>query len=289
MGNSRSKDALMTMESLSNPARSGSDQQWDLMRASFDGDWLGMTTWYGRNANGMDLNHGTGSPTESLYTIRFSDSHTGEWHGTGLQFAPGGERRFPLNRHNYNLGHNCWHFPETAGQSSLEIGGSTTRAGHEVNFFNGRSRSMLVALYQRQADGRMILESIAATPFRCQRAHLDPAREQMGSMDALFSTVAGWPGIEQELRPGMQQETLAASTHVAPNFDAKNFCLQNISGIFVDNLICGLPDVMPKGAFKLHFGCLLSPNSFTHLIIDYDSNYKLMRWVERRYQPTMQG
>ena len=86
------------------------------MRASFDGDWKGITTWYGCNGHGMNLKQGTVSQEVSLYAIRFSDAHTGEWHGTGLRFAPGGERRFPLYRHNYNLGHNCWHFAQTAGQ-----------------------------------------------------------------------------------------------------------------------------------------------------------------------------
>lgn len=43
----------------------------------------------------MNLKQGTVNPEASLYAIRFSDAHTGEWHGTGLRFAPGGERRFP--------------------------------------------------------------------------------------------------------------------------------------------------------------------------------------------------
>ena len=288
MGQSKTKDDLMTDEGLSKQTRSGSDRQWELMRASFDGDWLGTTTWYDRNANGIDLNHGMCSPTESRYAIRFSDADTGEWHGTGLRFAPGGERRFPLDRHHYNLGHHCWHFPETAGQSSLEVGESTARAGHEVNFFNGRSRSMLVALYQRQCDGRMILDSIAATPFRCQRARPDPAREQMQSVDALLSAVAGWRGIEQELRPGLQHGAFV-STKGAPEFDANSFCSQDVNGVFADNLICSLPDEMPKGEFNLQFGCLSNPKSFAHLIIAYDANHKLSRWVERRYQPTMHG
>ena len=54
----------MTEEGLSKQTRSASDRQWELMRASFDGDWLGTTTWYDRNANGMDLIHGMCSPTE---------------------------------------------------------------------------------------------------------------------------------------------------------------------------------------------------------------------------------
>jgi hypothetical protein len=215
MGEPKIKNDLMTEGGLSRQTRSGSDRQWDMMQASFDGDWLGMTTWYDRTANGMDLNHGLCSSTDSLYAIRFSDADTGEWHGTGLRFAPDGERRFSLNQHHDNLGHHCWHFPETAGQSSLEVGGSTTRAGHEVNFFNGRSRSMLVALYQRQLDGRMILDTIAATPFRCQRASPDPARVQVESIDALLLTVAGWLGTEQELKPGVQHEKHASTKNCA--------------------------------------------------------------------------
>ena len=276
----------MTIEGLSN--QSGTDRQWDLMRASFDGDWLGKTTWYVRSPNGIDLKHGRCSPVESLYAIRFSDKSRGEWHGTGLRFAPGGERRFPLNRDQYNLGHNCWHFPETAGQSSLEVGERTTRVGHEVNFFIGRSRSMLVALYQRQADGWMTLDSIAATAFRCQRANLDPAREQMESMEAVLSIVAGWPGIEQELMPGMLQGPLEPS-QPAPNFEPEIFKAQDINGVFSDNLICGLPDKMPNDSFMLYFGCLLDAKSFAHLIIDFDLNHKLARWKERRYQATMHG
>jgi len=147
---------------------------------------------------------------------------------------------------------------------------------------------MLVALYQRQGDGRMILDSIAATPFRCQRASPDPSREQMQSVDALLSVVAGWRGIEQELRPGVQNGALE-TTKVAPEFDADSFCSQDVNGVFADNLICGLPDKMPKGNFDLQFGCLLNPKSFTHLIIAYDANNRLSRWIERRYQPTMHG
>lgn len=65
------------------------DQAWERMRASFDGDWLGTTTWYGRDSHGMNLERGIASGTPSLYAIRFTDAHSGEWHGTGLRYAPG--------------------------------------------------------------------------------------------------------------------------------------------------------------------------------------------------------
>lgn len=79
------------------------------------------------------------------------------------------------------------------------------------------------------------------------------------------------------------------STKVAPELDANSFCSQDVNGMFADNLICSLPDEIPKCEFNLQFGCLLNPKSFAQLIIAYDANYKLSRWVERRYQPTMHG
>jgi hypothetical protein len=76
--------------------------------------------------------------------------------------------------------------------------GSAFRAGHEVDFFTCRSRSMLIALYQRQDDHSMVLQSIAATPFRCKRALIDPVRDRPDSMHDIFQTITGWPRLEQE-------------------------------------------------------------------------------------------
>ena len=276
------------MARTTNRSHTGADHQWDLMRASFDGDWQGVTSWYGRDSTGMNLTRGDSDPAGSIYAIRFSDANTGLWHGTGLRFAPGGERRFPLFRHSYNLSNNCWHFPDTAGQSSLEMDGSAGRAGHEVNFFNGRSRSMLIALYQRREDQSMVLQSIAATPFRCKRALIDPVRPKPDSMHDVFQAITGWPGIEQELRPGQGSENSTQGKSIA-GFDAVSFRKYDINGCFLDGLLCSLPECLPEGAFDLNFGCLLNANSFVHLIIGYDGSHQLVSWVERRYQPTIDG
>ena len=276
------------MEASDNHAKAAADRQWDLMRASFDGDWQGTTTWYGRNGDGMNMKQGTVNPEASLYAIRFSDAHTGEWHGTGLRFAPGGERRFPLYRHNYNLSHNCWHFPQTAGQSSLQMAGSVARGGHEVNFFSGRSRSMLVALYQQQPDGQMLLDSIAATPFRCQRTSPDPERTQFQSLEAVFETVFGWQGVESVIRPGFSSGIAMSEQRLAP-FCSEWFIKNEVNGLFADNLICSLPEILPKHSFDLHFGCILDRQNFVHLTMEFDANHNLLAWIERRYQPTMHG
>ncbi len=276
------------MARTANQRSAGVDRQWDLMRSSFDGTWKGLTTWYGRYGAEMDLSRGTSDPAGSIYAIRFSDANTGVWHGTGLRFAPGGERQFPLYRHSYNLGNQCWHFPNTAGQSSLDMDASSGRAGHEVNFFTSRSRSMLVALYQREEGHSMILDSIAATAFRCQRTTADPVRDVTETKHQLFQTITGWPGMEQELRPGQWPEYTPPSLPIAA-FAASSFLKHEVNGYFADKITCSLPAHLPQGPFDLNFGCLITPNSFVHLMIEYDQAHQLTRWVERRYQPTING
>lgn len=266
---------------------SGVDRQWDLMRASFDGDWQGVTTWYNRDQRGgFDLQAGESDPAGSLYSIRFSDPDSGVWHGTGLRFAPGGVRRIPLARHSYNLDNHCWHFPHTAGQSSLEMDGSSARAGHEVNFFTARSRSMLIALYRLQQDGSLVLDAIAATPFRCSRADRDPPRERCSSIEQLLAGVSGWRGVEQQLRPGQwSTESQPQPLQLATQFEAESFQLNDINACFADNLVCSLPSQLNDGCFELSFGCLLTSELFVHLLIEFDHDHRLVSWIERRYQP----
>jgi len=125
------------------------------------------------------------------------------------------------------------------------MSGSCTRAGHEVNFFNGRSRSMLVALYQQQPDGEMLLDSIAATPFRCQRTSPDPERSQFQSLEAVFETVFGWQGVESVIRPGFSSGIAMSEQRLAP-FCSEWFIKNEANGLFEDNLICSLPESLPK-------------------------------------------
>ena len=134
----------------------------------------------------------------------------------------------------------------------------------------------------------MVLQSIAATPFRCKRALIDPVRARLDSIHDVFEAIAGWPGMEQELRPGQWPENSSLG-HSIPEFDAKSFQKHDVNGCFLDGLLCSLPGYLPQGAFDLNFGCLLSAKSFVHLIIRYDGKHQLVSWVERRYQPTIDG
>ncbi|MBC1259732.1 hypothetical protein FQK07_00330 [Synechococcus sp. BSF8S] len=80
------------MASTTSQSNTGADRQWDLMRASIDGDWQGVTTWYGRESAGIDLARGESDPAGStMYAISFSDADTGllAWNWLAICFKQG--------------------------------------------------------------------------------------------------------------------------------------------------------------------------------------------------------
>ena len=43
-GNDEQDSGLISMAHVTNQSNTGADRQWELMQASFDGDWQGVTT-----------------------------------------------------------------------------------------------------------------------------------------------------------------------------------------------------------------------------------------------------
>ena len=262
----------------------GQRRQWALNRANFDGHWQGPTRWYLRGPGGFDFQRPSLEIPQSTYAISFSDADHGTWHCTGLRFAPGNERILPLSRSTYNSGGSCWQFPGAGGQSSLTMTSEAPRFGHEVNLFSGHSRSMLIALYAPLGDGAVQLESVAATPFRCQRGEIDPPRAPLASAAELLERVCGWPGERQVLEPGVWPEASPAAEPIA-GFEPAAFALHDHTTAFDDNLVCSLPDRLPTGAFQLQFGCLLQADHFAQVCLSFDANHRLSRWEFRRHRP----
>lgn len=123
--------------------------QWSLNRLNFEGWWEGRAAWFGRDADGaLDLTSPMQVIDPTTYAISFSDPDNGVWDGSGLFFAPGGTATYAISRSSYNAGGGCWQFPGAGGQSSLVWDRHGRRFGHEINLFQGRSRSMLVLLLE---------------------------------------------------------------------------------------------------------------------------------------------
>ena len=141
--------------------------QWTLNRCNFAGHWQGCGSWFERDGSGrLDLQHPTRRIDPTTYAISFSDDDHGVWDGSGLAFAPGGQATYPISRATYNAGGGCWQFPGAGGQSSRGLDAERPRFGHEINLFCGRSRSMLVLLWE-PLDGCWRLQRVGAVGFRC--------------------------------------------------------------------------------------------------------------------------
>ena len=264
---------------------SGQDRQWELNRLNFEGRWCGISRWYGRDAEGrLDLERAAVEIPDTCYAISFSDADTGLWEGSGLRFAPEGHRRLPLSRTSYNQGGHCWQFRGTAGQSSLAVEASQRRFGHELNFFHGRARSMLVLLYEPFGP-LWRLQTLGVVPFRCSLAAVvDPERPPRGDVRQHLAELEGWPGQLDRLVPGQwpaeDPEPLASEP-----FHADSFLNGNLVAGFDDGLLCSLPDSLPAGAFQLQVGCRLREGCFDQVSLGYDGQQRLTGWERRRFQP----
>ncbi len=192
--------------------------------------------------------------------ISFSDDDHGVWDGSGLAFAPGGKATYPISRATYNAGGGCWQFPGAGGQSSRGLDAERPRFGHEINLFCGRSRSMLVLLWE-PLDGGWRLQRVGAVGFRCLNStDPEPDRPACGTPEALLAPVQGWSGERQMLN---------------------NDC----SAAMPDGLVFSVPSEIPEQPFSLEIGGRLGAVLFQQISIHFDPSGQLMAWERRRFRP----
>ncbi|MFY8147732.1 MAG: hypothetical protein ACOVNL_00770 [Prochlorococcaceae cyanobacterium] len=273
---------------------SGHDRQWMLNRRNFEGRWCGTSHWYLRGSptdlgagTELDLHAPRVEIPDTCYTISFQDDDTGLWDGRGLLLAPGGSRQLPLARDTYNSAGSCWQFPGVGGQSSLAVGPNQTRFGHEVNLFEGRSRSMLVLLYGLHGadDGsRWRLDAVAAVPFRCHQrpGPVDPPRPSATDWTSLLEEQEGWPGTLERLVPHRWPEQDSEPIACRP-FSRSAFACNVLTAGFVDGLVFSVPEVLGSGAFSLQVGCRLAPHRFHQVSLLFDERQRLSAWELRRF------
>ena len=263
----------------------GVERQWDLNRANFDGRWLGPSRWYQRSKDGvLDLAQPSEVIENTSYDISFFDDDTGLWDGSGLKFAPGGTARHPISSKIYNQSGHCWQFSGAGGQSSLQVVPGSGRFAHELNFFCGRSRSMLVLIWIEQ-ENRWHLDAISAVPFRCARSMTTEPYRRIDGLPAQqqLAELIGWHGELEQLSPGANG--LPSTPVTAEPFAIENFQRHDITAAFSDGLICSIPETIPEGAFTLEVGCRVTADRFQQLSLVYDDEHRLHHWQRRTYRP----
>ncbi|WP_255476987.1 hypothetical protein [Synechococcus sp. A15-60] len=232
----------------------------------------------------MDLTSPQRVIDPTTYVIRFSDADHGVWDGSGLAFAPGGQATYDISRSCYNAGGGCWQFEGAGGQSSLRLDLARGRFGHEINLFRGRSRSMLVLLWEPHDDAWR-LQAVGAVAFRCRdAADLEPERPTCGTPEALLEPLRGWSGYAESLRP--QPGVMArASDPQSVVFEPDQLLRHDCSAVMPDGLAFSVPECLPDAAFTLEIGARLGADRFQHVSIRFDADGRLLRWDRSSFQP----
>ena len=260
--------------------------QWTLNRLNFQGCWQGRSDWFGRDGSGaLDLVAPQRVIDPTTYAISFSDPDTGVWDGSGLFFAPGGQATYAISRSSYNAGGGCWQFPGAGGQSSLRLNAEAKRFGHEINLFQGRSRSMLVLIWELEEPSRWCLNAVGAVGFRCRLASTaEPARPMCGTPEELLAPLAGWSGRVERLlpQPGVDGQAEAGETEL---FRPDQLLRHDCSAVLSDGLVFSVPERLPEGAFQLQIGARLAADLFQQISILFDAEGRLTAWERRRFQP----
>jgi len=259
--------------------------QWVLNRSNFAGCWQGPGTWFGRDGSDrLDLTSPQRVIDPTTYVIRFSDADHGVWDGSGLAFAPGGQATYAINRQSYNSGGGCWQFEGAGGQSSLRLDAARGRFGHEINLFQGRSRSMLVLLWEPR-DGAWWLQAVGAVAFRCRdAADLEPERPTCGTPEALLEPLRGWSGQAESLRP--QPGVMARASDPRPVvFEPDQLLRHDCSAVMPDGLVFSAPERLPDSAFTLEIGARLAADRFQRVSIRFDADGGLLQWERSSFQP----
>ena len=257
--------------------------QWVLNRLNFQGCWQGRGRWFGRDSQDrLDLASPVRVMDPTTYDISFSDPDTGVWDGSGLFFAQGGKARYEISRSTYNTGGGCWQFQGAGGQSSLVPNFGHRRFGHEINLFHGRSRSMLVLIWE-PVGTRWRLQLVGAVGFRCQKAPApEPERPVFMTAEEMLAPLMGCSGVAETLRPqpGCISQVSAPQPSV---FVTDQFMRHEITTVMQDALVFSVPEYLPKGAFQLEIGGLLDVGLFHQLSIVFDTSGRLTTWVHRRF------
>ena len=288
------------------------DRQWNLMKENFCGKWQGDTSWYKRDSGDGDdrltvsqfaahLNTAPSAPTQlikdSEYHIYMTDADNGIWHGKGLRFANGGEKKISISRaKKSDDSKKAFEFPGMGAQISPNTSGSIF--AWEANFFHERSRSMIILMYKlvNSEEGSSVheLDSIGIAPFRCglsspKTPEKIPQKDERRTIAKLFEGVDSmqgtllWSSHTQDLdEVGDKIDSVTESMDffIHPENYPDRLC-----DSFDDDIVCSLPFTINKdGPCKVVTGCRHSKDFLQICTVTYGVDGRVGRLQLEKYQ-----
>ena len=287
------------------------DRQWDLMKENFCGKWQGDTSWYKRDSeDGNDrltilqfaahLNSAPSEPThlikDSEYHIYMTDADNGIWHGKGLRFAAGGEKKLYISRAKSSESKKSYEFPGHGAQISPNT--SESIFAWEANFFHERSRSMIILMYKLidSEEGSSVheLDSIGIAPFRCGLS--TPKTPMKTAQSVKRRTVAAlFEGVDSMQGTVWWSSHTRALDEVGDNIDSMTESMDffihpesypdRLCESFDDDIVCSIPFKINKdGPCTVVTGCRHSKDFLQICTATYGMDGKVERFQLEKYR-----
>jgi hypothetical protein len=215
-----------------------------------------------------------------------------------------GKMKLNLSRDTYNggpgSGGSCAQFPGLGLQSAIVMNPTVSdlppKCGHEINFFNRRSRSMIVALWTLDTAAKeplLRLATVGIAPFRdglpesqSQREAKDRVCGKAGTALDMLGALKGWVGV----RDVYTREVKPTGNPVVPTqevtFNLDIYRNAAVCQRFDDNLVLAGPEEIQAGRpFSIVFGCQPADDLYKQLTVAYDDSGTLVDWTLDVYRP----
>jgi hypothetical protein len=259
--------------------------QWKLFEKSFNGTWCSPYTYiYNTNSEITNI------LPKTKHELTFYPNRTCSLNGSGLRFSE--NKVLYYNESNFNKYDMMFLFPECGGHSSRYFDKSLNNSNKlmpiEVNFFHNNIRSMIV-IYYKACNKSIVLDSIQVTPFRNLREN--KTYPTISSAPILYSVNDvvqhllnnNWYGERLFYDTGKQyfNKMILNAFNLFPYLSPdKNL----VKATFEDGLIIIVPKVLPiERHFKLVFGAMMNKKLYKQLIINYNIDGNLTRWLYDTY------
>lgn len=253
--------------------------QWNLFKKSFNGNWNAPYTYiYNSDKTLVNILYNTN------YNLTFYDNNTCIWKGKGLRFTEGIKQLY-YNQTNLNQNGMVFLFSNCGGHSYRYFDKNKINKiiPIEVNFFHEGVRSMIIIYYIVNDNKKIELDSIQITPFRNNSEY--KFIQSVKEIDDIVFHMTNNKWYAERFYYGPNERSY--NKQILQQFNIFPYLSNDknlIKATFEDGLIMIVPKIIPNNEhFKLLFGSLIDNNLYKQLIINYDINGNLTKWVYDTY------
>ncbi len=231
------------------------------------GLWQGLTHYYIRNNNNIDL-------TKPLTII---NNYNNTYYNLNTSFIDTRFLRLKL-------------------QSYDKLGGIIAKIDkkadniyyftNQINFFYNSARSIITINYTYNNEQKLQLNSIIVSGLRCGLTGTSSNRVKITNLTDLKDKLKNWTYCKSSIINPRNPFIINQKESNCYDYEYLLLNEKRISYVFADNLIISVPDIIDDDKpFSLLFGCLISPNCYKQVNLNYNFNSILTSFELNEYEP----